>query len=131
MPNLKDEVIVAIDTSPGPDPPPDSAVRTLGRLFASLGGDQRGSYPRVNIVLTLLSYAKPSPVRLLAESLSLSVSATSQHLKRLENDGIVKGRRAGQEILYSLDGCALYDIIPLMRQVFPSLFSPIDLTNKF
>jgi len=101
----------------------DESVRQLGRLFASLGGDQRGSYPRLNIVLCLLEMDKPTPVNLLAERIGLSGSATSQHLKRLDNDGVITGKRNGQEILYSLDGCRLYEIVPLMKQVFPRLFT--------
>lgn len=106
----------------GPDPPADS-IRQLGRLFASLGGDQRGSYPRMNIVMALFADNAGLPVNRLAVCVGLSGSATSQHLKRLENDGLVKGKRSGQEILYSLDGSSLFDIIPLMQRVFPVLFT--------
>lgn len=71
-------------------------LATLADLLALAGNLQRLR------ILYLLHAHKEMCVCDLAEVLGLSDSATSQHLRRLKDKNIVKTRRQGQTIYYSL-----------------------------
>jgi DNA-binding transcriptional ArsR family regulator len=71
-------------------------LETLADLFALAGNSQRLR------ILYLLHSHKEMCVCDLAEVLELTVSAVSQHLRKLKDKNIVKARREGQTIYYSL-----------------------------
>lgn len=56
---------------------------------------------RLDFLLRLLERAEATS-RSLAEAVGLSPPATSQHLTRLFDAGLVERRREGQEVLYSV-----------------------------
>lgn len=53
----------------------------------------------------------------LADILSMSVPAISQHLRKLRDADIVKSRREGQTIFYSLKKDCLHIIEPLVQHI--------------
>lgn len=69
---------------------------TLADLLALAGNSQRLK------ILYLLHAHHEMCVCDLAEVLQLTVSAVSQHLRKLKDKNLVKARRVGQTILYSL-----------------------------
>jgi DNA-binding transcriptional ArsR family regulator len=71
-------------------------LETLADLLALAGNSQRLR------ILYLLHAHKEMCVCDLAEVLELTVSAVSQHLRKLKDKNIVKARREGQTIYYSL-----------------------------
>lgn len=50
-------------------------------------------------------------VSCIAEELQMTQSAISHQLKVLKNSRIIKSRREGKNIFYSLDDCHVYNII--------------------
>ena len=54
----------------------------------------------------------------LERSVCLSQSAISQHLARLRNDSLVRTRRAGQSIFYSLAGSDTTSVIETLHDLF-------------
>lgn len=73
-------------------------LETLAGLLGVSGNNQRLR------VLYLLSVHKEMCVCDLGEVLDLSPSAVSQHLRKLKDKNIVKSRRKGQTIYYSISG---------------------------
>ena len=71
-------------------------LETLADLLAVAGNSQRLK------ILYLLHTHKEMCVCDLAEILELTDSAVSQHLRKLKDKNLVKTRRAGQTIFYSL-----------------------------
>ena len=71
-------------------------LETLADLLALAGNSQRLR------ILYLFHAHKEMCVCDLAEVLELTVSAVSQHLRKLKDKNIVKARREGQTIYYSL-----------------------------
>jgi DNA-binding transcriptional ArsR family regulator len=71
-------------------------LTTLANLLGTAGNIQRFK------ILYLLHAHKEMCVCDLAEILELSDSAASQHLRKLKDKNIVKTRRKGQTIFYSL-----------------------------
>lgn len=71
-------------------------LETFADLLALAGNSQRLR------ILYLLHAHKEMCVCDLAEVLGLTVSAVSQHLRKLRDRNIVKSRRQGQTIFYSL-----------------------------
>lgn len=61
------------------------------------------SEPRRREILARLSELGEAPVRLIAETIDVSRSAVSQHLKVLKDAEIVSERRSGRERLYRID----------------------------
>ncbi len=70
--------------------------RDLSRSFALLGSEMR-----LRIVFALFREKELCPCDL-ADIIRLSISATSQHLRKLRDGGLVRTRRVGQTIFYSL-----------------------------
>ena len=66
----------------------------------------------------------------LEETVKMSQSSISQHLKRLHDDGLVERRRDAQTVFYSLDGERAAIIISALHHIFcgntdqPEFFSP-------
>lgn len=48
------------------------------------------------------------------ENVGASQSATSQHLARLKDEGLVKSRRQGRQVLYSISDPSVYGIIEIL-----------------
>ncbi len=71
-------------------------LETLAELLAVAGNSQRLK------ILYLLHAHHEMCVCDLAEVLEMSESAVSQHLRKLKDKNLVKTRRAGQTIFYSL-----------------------------
>lgn len=82
------------------------ALQKLSMLFSVLGDSGR-----IRIINTLLNgeYC----VSHLAEALGSSQSSVSHQLRILKQNDIVKFRRDGKNIFYSLDDEHIYDIIKL------------------
>lgn len=70
-----------------------------------------GSMPRLKILLALRESERN--VSELIEICGLSQSATSHQLKELKNSRLVKNRRVGNEIKYSLDDQHVLDILEI------------------
>lgn len=68
-------------------------------------------YSRFKIVYVLLSGEKC--VREIVEQVNMSQTAVSYQLKLLRQMHLVKHRRSGQNIFYSIDDQHVYDIINL------------------
>ncbi|MFK2853359.1 helix-turn-helix transcriptional regulator [Dyella humi] len=56
----------------------------------------------------------------LAETLDLAQSVVSQHLSLLRRDGVVKGRREGQSIYYSISDSRVRTLMETLFEVFCS-----------
>ena len=56
----------------------------------------------------------------LAETLDLPQSVVSQHLSLLRRDGVVKGRREGQSIYYSISDSRVRALMETLFEVFCS-----------
>ena len=53
----------------------------------------------------------------LAEMSGMSVANTSQHLQSLRHSGLVKSRKSGQNVIYSLSDESVVDILGLLRTI--------------
>ena len=83
--------------------PEDALGRAVGILKAV------AHYNRLQIVNTLLS--GEFRVKQLVDKLGLLQSNTSQHLSRLRSHGIVKSRRDGYKVYYSLTNDSIKKIV--------------------
>jgi ArsR family transcriptional regulator len=61
----------------------------------------------------------------LVEVLQMTQPAVSQHLRKLKNAKLVKERKGGQWVFYSLDG-ALYPFLEANLQALPDLSSKVE-----
>ena len=75
----------------------EEQITAVSELFKVLG-----DYTRVRI-LSYLFESGSVPVGEIAEGLGMTVSAISHQLKILKQSKLVKGRRDGRQIYYSLD----------------------------
>lgn len=75
-------------------------MKTVAELFKILSVDKR---------IEIIEYLKRGPmyVNALADSLKISPSAVSQHLRVLKSAGLVENKRKGYWIHYSLNRKAL------------------------
>jgi DNA-binding transcriptional ArsR family regulator len=88
-----------------------NAGRAAG-LLRSLGNDRR-----LLILCTLIATRESSAGDLAAE-VELSASATSQHLARMREEGLVETRREAQSVLYRIANPNLKRIITLLKDVY-------------
>ncbi len=91
-------------------------LERLARNFALLG-----AAPRLQMVTVLLREGELCPCDL-ADILRLSVSAVSQHLRKLRDAGVVQTRREGQTIFYT--------VTPTARMWLESLFDSSMLVKE-
>lgn len=70
---------------------------------------------RVRIILALLQ-AGELPVGALADAVSLSETACSHSLRLLRSGRVVKRRKDGRRVLYSLDDEHVHELLDLARQ---------------
>ena len=90
----------------GPDAP-ERAARFL-KVFANPG--------RLKVLCCLID--REVPVAEIEAAVGASQSATSQHLNRLKEEGIVKSRRDGRRIFYSIADPTALNIIMVLYQRF-------------
>ncbi|HEY5808948.1 MAG TPA: metalloregulator ArsR/SmtB family transcription factor [Povalibacter sp.] len=81
-------------------------------LLRSLGNERR-----LLILCTLIGEGESSAGQL-AEAVDLSPSATSQHLARMREEGLVASRREAQSILYRIADPHLERLIALLRDIY-------------
>ena len=81
-------------------------------LLRSLGNDKR-----LLILCTLIATRESSAGDLAAE-VELSASATSQHLARMREEGLVETRREAQTVFYRIADPNLKRIITLLKDIY-------------
>lgn len=65
----------------------------------------------------------------LVEVLQMTQPAVSQHMRKLKNAKLVKERRNGQWVIYSLDG-SMYPFFQSILETLPDLSSEIEQLKK-
>ena len=90
----------------GPDAP-ERAARFL-KVIAHPG--------RLKVLCCLID--REVPVAEIEAAVGASQSATSQHLTRLKEEGIVKSRRDGRRVFYSIADPAVLEIIMVLYRRF-------------
>ena len=81
-------------------------IYNLAELFKVFGDSTR-------IRILLLLQEKEASVNEIANELNLNQSAISHQLKNLKHSKLIKNRREGQTIYYSLDDDHVYKIIEM------------------
>lgn len=81
-------------------------IYNLAELFKVLGDSTR-------IRILLLLQEKEASVNEIANELNMNQSAISHQLKNLKHSKLIKNRRDGQTIYYSLDDDHVYKIIEM------------------
>lgn len=81
-------------------------IYNLAELFKVFGDSTR-------IRILLLLQEKEASVNEIANELSMNQSAISHQLKNLKHSKLIKNRRDGQTIYYSLDDDHVYKIIEM------------------
>jgi len=87
----------------------------LANIFALTGNEVR-----LKILYLLEEENELCPCDL-ADILDMTVPAVSQHLRKLKDGRIVKTRRSGQTIYYSLESENLKPIRPFFKQIAQSI----------
>jgi DNA-binding transcriptional ArsR family regulator len=70
------------------------------------------------LILCALEADRECPVNALADSVELSQSALSQHLAKLRKEGLVKRRRDGQTLYYSLGDRQLERLLFALKDIY-------------
>lgn len=78
-----------------------------------------GNERRLLILCTLIGSGESSAGEL-AEAVDLSASATSQHLARMREEGLVESRREAQSIFYRIADPNLERMVALLRDIYCS-----------
>ncbi|MEM6265029.1 MAG: metalloregulator ArsR/SmtB family transcription factor [Bacteroidota bacterium] len=73
------------------------------------------SHPKRLALVELLLETGPQTVTQLAEALDISQSNTSQHLKGLEQVGLLAGERQGKEVYYCVQNNHLKHMLACIR----------------
>ena len=81
-------------------------IYNLAELFKVFGDSTR-------IRILLLLHEKEASVNEIANELNMNQSAISHQLKNLKHSKLIKNRRDGQTIYYSLDDDHVYKIIEM------------------
>lgn len=81
-------------------------------VLRSLGNERR-----LLILCTLIGRGEASAGEL-AASIELSASATSQHLARMREEGLLESRRDAQSILYRIADPNVERLISLMKDLY-------------
>jgi DNA-binding transcriptional ArsR family regulator len=80
-----------------------SALKIRASVFAALGDETRLA------VLSKLLSGEPQSIARLTEGTHLTRQAVTKHLRVLEDAGVVRGTRAGREVLFALEPQPLAD----------------------
>lgn len=96
--------------------------RELSRMKANAGVAAAvlrslGNERRLLILCTLIGRGEASAGEL-AAAVELSASATSQHLARMREEGLVASRRDAQSILYRLADRGLERLVALLKDLY-------------
>jgi DNA-binding transcriptional ArsR family regulator len=83
-------------------------------LLRSLGNDRR------LLILCTLMGAGESSAGELAQAVELSPSATSQHLARMREEGLLESRREAQSIIYRIADPKLERVVALLKDIYCS-----------
>lgn len=76
------------------------------------------------LVMCQLTIAGEMPVAALADALSLSQSALSQHLARMREEGLVTFRRESQTLHYSISDAQTKQLLLALKEIYcPELAS--------
>lgn len=84
----------------------EDTIYNLAELFKVFGDSTR-------IRILLLLSKKEANVKQIAQDLNMNQSAISHQLKNLKASKLIKNRRSGQAIYYSLDDDHVYKIIEM------------------
>ena len=87
------------------------ALNSLATILALAGNEVRLQ------ILFLLAEEQQLCVCDLADVLEMSISAVSQHLRKLKDGGVVHARKVGQTVFYALNAEHLPVLQPLLTRV--------------
>ena len=76
------------------------------------------SNPRRLLILCTLCRAPGTSAGELARATGLSPSATSQHLARMREEGLIDSTRDAQRILYSIKNDAVHQLISTLKTLY-------------
>ncbi|EPL4525285.1 ArsR/SmtB family transcription factor [Enterobacter asburiae] len=76
------------------------------------------SNPRRLLILCTLCGAPGTSAGELAQATGLSPSATSQHLARMREEGLIDSTRDAQRILYSIKNDAVHQLISTLKTLY-------------
>src|SRR5690606_21293984 len=76
------------------------------------------SHPKRLLILCMLCGSPGTSAGELARATGLSPSATSQHLARMREEGLIDSQRDAQRILYSIKNAAVNAIIATLKTVY-------------
>lgn len=76
------------------------------------------SHPKRLLILCMLCGAPATSAGALARVTGLSASATSQHLARMRDEGLISSQRDAQRVLYSIKNEAVNAIIATLKTVY-------------
>ncbi len=96
---------------------PEMNARVASELMKALANESR-----LRILCELLEGERC--VNVLERVVGLSQSALSQHLARLRRDGVVKTRRDGKTICYSLNGMEIAIVLETLYRLFSEDVKP-------
>lgn len=88
--------MIATDVQPQPPAMPADQAELIAEIFAALGDPTRA---RIVFALTRGEYS----VNALADMAGVSASAVSHHLARLRSIRLVRSRRSGNQVFYTVD----------------------------
>ena len=89
--------------------PNENEMADLAELFKVFGDSSR-----IKILYAL--YCQELGVGDIAESISMTISAVSHQLRILKQNHLVKSRRNGKSIIYSLDDDHVHKILEMGRE---------------
>lgn len=76
------------------------------------------SNPHRLLILCMLVDSPGTHAGELAQATGLSPSATSQHLAKMRDEGLIENARDGQRINYSIKDAAVHDIISTLKAIY-------------
>ena len=98
-----------------PDNDPQSllaSANTAAKLLKAM------SNPHRLLILCMLVDSPGTHAGELAQATGLSPSATSQHLAKMRNEGLVENVRDGQRINYAIKNSAVQEIISTLKAIY-------------
>ena len=107
VPNVTEAALLLGDPLPGVG----SAEQAAALLKAM-------SHPKRLLILCMLSGSPGTSAGELTRITGLSASATSQHLARMRDEGLIDSQRDAQRILYSIKNEAVNAIIATLKNVY-------------
>ena len=84
-----------------------------------------GNATRLKILFLLHKESKMCPCDL-SDILDISVGGVSQHLRKLKDGGLVKDKKVGQTVFYSLVDENIQVIKPVLKSLFDNYQEPVS-----